>query len=156
MAKAMDWLKANYDRAVVMAAAVFLFISAVAIWWSAIQFGNRLIDMPALQQRTAAIGTHIDVVRIYFKSLCINPGGFLKVAFVIPEVAEFSQGLKVLWISFDGILQLAHQCWICLLRGRRSSRIELRYRLRDLDRVRGDVFVHGEETHAKSEDEKRR
>jgi len=85
-----------------------------------IQFGNRLIDMPALQQRTAAIGTHIDVVRIYFKSLCINPGGFLKVAFVIPEVAEFSQGLKVLWISFDGILQLAHQCWICLLRGRRS------------------------------------
>ena len=41
MAKAMDWLKTNYDRAVLIAAAAFLFISAVAIWWSAIQFGNR-------------------------------------------------------------------------------------------------------------------
>ena len=42
MAKVIDWLKANYDRAVLMAAAVFLFISAVAIWWSAIQFGSQL------------------------------------------------------------------------------------------------------------------
>ncbi len=42
MAKAIDWLKANYDRAVLMAAAVFLFVCALAIWWSAIQFGNRL------------------------------------------------------------------------------------------------------------------
>ena len=43
MAKVLDWIKANYDRAVVIAAAVFLFISAVSIWWSAIQFGNRLV-----------------------------------------------------------------------------------------------------------------
>ena len=43
MAKVLDWIKAHYDRAVVIAAAVFLFISAVSIWWSAIQFGNRLV-----------------------------------------------------------------------------------------------------------------
>ena len=43
MAKVLDWIKTNYDRAVVIAAAVFLFISAVSIWWSAIQFGNRLV-----------------------------------------------------------------------------------------------------------------
>ena len=43
MAKVLDWIKANYDRAVVIAAAVFLFISAICIWWSAIQFGNRLV-----------------------------------------------------------------------------------------------------------------
>lgn len=43
MAKAIDWLKANYDRAVLIAAAGFLFISGLAIWWSAIQFNNRLI-----------------------------------------------------------------------------------------------------------------
>src|SRR5438034_2546749 len=43
MAKAIDWLKAQYDRAVLIAAAVFLFISAIAIWWSVIQFGNRLV-----------------------------------------------------------------------------------------------------------------
>src|SRR5437762_10642728 len=33
----------NYDRAALIGAAVFLFISAVSIWWSAIQFGNRLV-----------------------------------------------------------------------------------------------------------------
>ena len=54
MAKAIDWLKANYDRAVLMAAAFFLFISAVAIWWSAIQFGNRLITPPAVPPKTAS------------------------------------------------------------------------------------------------------
>ena len=54
MAKAIDWLKANYDRAVLMAAAVFLFISALAIWWSAIQFNNRLITPPAVPPKTAS------------------------------------------------------------------------------------------------------
>src|SRR5437868_12913841 len=54
MAKAIDWLKANYDRAVLMAAAVLLFISAVAIWWSAIQFNNRLITPPAVPPKTAS------------------------------------------------------------------------------------------------------
>ena len=43
MAKVIDWVKANYDRAVLLAAAAFLFISAAAIWWSAIGFGNQLI-----------------------------------------------------------------------------------------------------------------
>lgn len=43
MGKAIDWLKANYDCAVLIAAAVFLLISAVAIWWSVIQFGNQLV-----------------------------------------------------------------------------------------------------------------
>ena len=43
MAKVLDWIKANYDRAALMGAALFLFISAICIWWSAIQFGNRLV-----------------------------------------------------------------------------------------------------------------
>jgi hypothetical protein len=50
----MDWLKGNYDRAVVMAAAVFLFISAVAIWWNAIQFGNRLVAPSTVAQKTVS------------------------------------------------------------------------------------------------------
>src|SRR5436190_8613212 len=54
MAKVIDWLKANYDRAVLIAAAVFLFISAVAIGWSAIQFGNRLIPPPRLRAKMAS------------------------------------------------------------------------------------------------------
>src|SRR5213592_4546874 len=37
-----------------MAAAVFLFISALAIWWSAIQFNNRLITSPAVPPKTAS------------------------------------------------------------------------------------------------------
>ena len=43
MSKVLDWIKAHYDRAALIGAAVFLFISAVSIWWSAIQFGNRLV-----------------------------------------------------------------------------------------------------------------
>jgi len=43
MAKVIDRIKANYDRAALMGAALFLFICAISIWWSAIQFGNRLI-----------------------------------------------------------------------------------------------------------------
>src|SRR6476619_1425426 len=54
MAKVVDWLKANYDRAVLMAAAVFLFISALVIWWSAIQFNNNLITPPAVPPKTAS------------------------------------------------------------------------------------------------------
>ena len=54
MAKVIDWLKANYDRAVLIAAAVFLFISAVAIWWSAIQFGNELIAPGRVPPKTAS------------------------------------------------------------------------------------------------------
>src|SRR6476659_10499502 len=54
MAKAINWLKANYDRAVLMAAAVFLFISSVVIWWSAIQFNHRLITSPAIPPKAAS------------------------------------------------------------------------------------------------------
>jgi hypothetical protein len=54
MAKAIDWLKANYDRVVLMAAAVVLFISAIVIWWSAIKFNNRLITSAAITAKTAS------------------------------------------------------------------------------------------------------
>ena len=54
MAKLIDWLKTNYDRAVLMAAAVFLFICAIAIWWGAIQFNNRLITPPTVPPKTAS------------------------------------------------------------------------------------------------------
>jgi hypothetical protein len=54
VAKAIDWLKTNYDRAVLMAAAALLFISALAIWWNAIQFNNNLITPPAVSPKTAS------------------------------------------------------------------------------------------------------
>src|SRR5438477_10242736 len=54
MAKAIDWLKANYERATRMGAAVFLFRCAIAIWWGAIQFNNRLITPPAVPPKTAS------------------------------------------------------------------------------------------------------
>ena len=54
MAKAIDWVKANYDRAVLMAAAVFLLICALVICWSAIQFNNRLITPPGVPPKTAS------------------------------------------------------------------------------------------------------
>src|SRR5215510_13664388 len=54
MTKAIDWLKANYDRAVLIAAAVFLLISGLAVWWSVIQFNNRLITPPGVPPKTAS------------------------------------------------------------------------------------------------------
>ena len=44
----MDWIREHYDRATLIAAAIFLFVSAALIWWNVIQFGNNLI---ALQRR---------------------------------------------------------------------------------------------------------
>src|SRR5437763_3542826 len=38
----MDWVRTHYDRVTLIAAAAVLFISAVSIWWSAVQFGNNL------------------------------------------------------------------------------------------------------------------
>src|SRR5204863_3857179 len=38
----MDWIRTHHDRVTLIAAASFLFISAVSIWWSAVQFGNSL------------------------------------------------------------------------------------------------------------------
>jgi hypothetical protein len=54
MAKAIDWLKANYDRTVLIATAVFLFISALGVWWSAIQLNNRLVTPPAVPPKAAS------------------------------------------------------------------------------------------------------
>jgi hypothetical protein len=54
MAKALDWIKAHYDRVALIAAAIFLFSSAIWIWWSAIQFGNRLIPQQAPPQKGAS------------------------------------------------------------------------------------------------------
>ncbi len=49
----MDWIKAHYDRAALIAAAIFLFISAIWIWWSTIQFGHRLVALRAPPQKVA-------------------------------------------------------------------------------------------------------
>ena len=54
MAKVSDWIKANYDLVAVIAAAVFLLISAVCIWWGVIQFGNRLVTQQPPRPKTAS------------------------------------------------------------------------------------------------------
>jgi hypothetical protein len=54
MAKAVDWIKAHYDRVTLVAAAIFLLICAIWIWWSAIQFGSRLVAQPVAPQKTAS------------------------------------------------------------------------------------------------------
>jgi len=54
VAKVIDWIKANYDRVAVIAAAAFLFISAVCIWWSVIEFGNRLVTPQPSRRKSAS------------------------------------------------------------------------------------------------------
>ena len=54
MAKTLDWIKAHYDRVALIAAGIFLFISAVSIWWNAIQFGNRLVAQPGSAPKNAS------------------------------------------------------------------------------------------------------
>ena len=54
MAKVLEWIKAHYDRAALIAAAVFLFISSVCIWWSAIDFGNRLVTPRPARPKAAS------------------------------------------------------------------------------------------------------
>jgi len=54
VAKITDWIKAHYDRVTLIAAGIFLFISAIWIWSSAIQFGNRLVAQPAAPQKAAS------------------------------------------------------------------------------------------------------
>src|SRR5207248_5286765 len=39
----MDWIRTHYEHVMLIAAASFLFISAVSIWWSAVQYRNNLI-----------------------------------------------------------------------------------------------------------------
>jgi len=54
MAKTLDWIKAHYDWVALIAAGIFLFISAISIWWNAIQFGNRLVPQPASPAKNAS------------------------------------------------------------------------------------------------------
>ena len=54
MAKTLDWIKAHYDRVALIAAAAFLLISAISIWWSAIEFGNRLLSPQPPPAKTAS------------------------------------------------------------------------------------------------------
>jgi hypothetical protein len=54
MEKAIDWVKAHYDRVTLFAAAILLFISSLAIWWSVIQFGHRLALQPAPPPKPAS------------------------------------------------------------------------------------------------------
>jgi hypothetical protein len=54
VAKVLDWIKAHYDRVTLIAAAMFLFVSAIAIWWSVIQFGNRLVSPHQPAVKTAS------------------------------------------------------------------------------------------------------
>jgi hypothetical protein len=54
MPKSLDWIKAHYDRVALIAAAIFLLVSAVAIWWNAIQFGNRMVAQPGPPAKNAS------------------------------------------------------------------------------------------------------
>jgi len=54
VAKVLDWIKAHYDRVTLIAAAILLFISAIAIWWSVIQFGNRLVSPQPTRPKAAS------------------------------------------------------------------------------------------------------
>ena len=63
MARTLDWIKAHYDRVALIAAGIFLFISAISIWWNAIQFGNRLVAQPAPPPKNASsppVATELD------------------------------------------------------------------------------------------------
>jgi hypothetical protein len=58
-----DWLKAHYDRVALIAAGIFLFLSAISIWWNAIQFGNRLVAQPGPPPKNASpppVATELD------------------------------------------------------------------------------------------------
>jgi hypothetical protein len=63
-AKPVEWIKAHYDRVALVAAAVFLFISSIAIWWSVIQFGNGLAGRQAIPPKNASpLGKAIELDR---------------------------------------------------------------------------------------------
>ena len=40
----MDWIKAHYDRVLVIAAAVFLLFTSILIWRNASAFGDKLVS----------------------------------------------------------------------------------------------------------------
>jgi hypothetical protein len=54
VAKLIEWIKAHYDRVALIATAIILLISAIWIWWSAIQFGDRLVAQQAPLQKAAS------------------------------------------------------------------------------------------------------
>ncbi|HEX4707409.1 MAG TPA: Amuc_1099 family pilus-like system protein [Candidatus Udaeobacter sp.] len=54
MAKALDWIKAHYDRVALIAGAAFLLISTIGIGWSAIQFARSLAAPQASRAKTAS------------------------------------------------------------------------------------------------------
>src|SRR5436853_2633036 len=54
MAKAIEWIKGQYDRVILIAAALFLVISLVLIAWNAIQFHNRLVTQEPGGKKTAS------------------------------------------------------------------------------------------------------
>ena len=54
MAKALDWIKAHYDRVALIAGAAFLLISVICIGWSAIQFARSLAAPQASRAKTAS------------------------------------------------------------------------------------------------------
>src|SRR5881392_1003810 len=49
-----NWLKTHYDRVALIAAGIFLFLTALSIWWNAIQFGNRLVAQPGPPPKNAS------------------------------------------------------------------------------------------------------
>src|SRR5215467_324003 len=49
-----EWIKAHYDRVALIAAGIFLCVSAISIWWNAIQFANRLVSQPAPPPKNAS------------------------------------------------------------------------------------------------------
>ena len=58
-----DWLKAHYDRVALIAAGILLFLSGIFIWWSAIQFGNRLVAQTGPPPKNASpppVATELD------------------------------------------------------------------------------------------------
>ena len=54
MAKTLEWIKAHYDRVALFVAGVFLLISAVSIWWNAIQFRSRVMVPAGASQKNAS------------------------------------------------------------------------------------------------------
>ncbi|MEP7015481.1 MAG: Amuc_1099 family pilus-like system protein [Verrucomicrobiota bacterium] len=50
----MDWIKAHYDRVALIAAAVFLFISAAWIWHSAAHFGDNFTALQPTRPKGAS------------------------------------------------------------------------------------------------------
>src|SRR5881296_333979 len=58
-----NWLKTHYDGVALIAAGIILFLSALSIWWNAIQFGNRLVAQPGPPPKNASpppVATELD------------------------------------------------------------------------------------------------